>query len=92
MSDNHNMPDIVVYTAAFCGYCAGAKNLLGKKGVEFIEIRIDKEAGKREEMEQRAQRDSVPQIFIGDRHIGGFDDLVSLDMDDELDSLLGISA
>lgn len=92
MSDDNKTPDIVVYTAAFCGYCAGAKNLLGKKGVEFVEIRIDKEAGKREEMEQRAQRDSVPQIFIGDRHIGGFDDLVSLDMDDELDPLLGRSA
>lgn len=92
MNDHNRIPDVVVYTAAFCGYCAGAKNLLGKKGVEFIEIRIDKEAGKREEMEQRAQRDSVPQIFIGDRHIGGFDDLVSLDMEDELDPLLGLSA
>ncbi|MBL1277339.1 MAG: glutaredoxin 3 [Ectothiorhodospiraceae bacterium] len=86
-----SQPDIVVYTSAFCGYCSGAKSLLGKKGVEFTEIRIDKEAGMREEMEARAQRDSVPQIFIGDRHIGGFDDLVDLDMDDELDPLLGLS-
>lgn len=85
------LPKVVMYTAAFCGYCAGAKNLLGKKGIEFTEIRIDKEAGKREEMEQRAQRDSVPQIFIGERHVGGFDDLVDLDMDDELDPLLGLS-
>ena len=92
MNDNNKMPVIVVYTSAFCGYCAGAKNLLAKKGVEFTEIRIDKEAGKREEMMQRANRDSVPQIFIGDRHIGGFDDLVSLDMEDELDPLLGLSA
>lgn len=90
-SERNDTPVVVVYTAAFCGYCAGAKSLLSKKGVEFIEIRIDKEAGKREEMEQRAQRDTVPQIFIGDRHIGGFDDLVDLDMDDELDPLLGIS-
>jgi len=66
--------------------------LLGKKGVEFTEIRIDKEAGMREEMEARAQRDSVPQIFIGDRHIGGFDDLVDLDMDGELDPLLALDA
>lgn len=87
MSDK---PQVVVYTSAFCGYCAGAKNLLAKKGVDFLEIRIDKEAGMREEMERRSQRDTVPQIFIGDRHIGGFDDLVDLDMDDELDPLLGI--
>ena len=83
-------PEVVVYSAAFCGYCAGAKSLLQKKGVDYIEIRIDKEAGKRAEMEQRTGRSSVPQIFIGDQHIGGFDDLVDLDMDDELDPLLGI--
>lgn len=87
-----SQPKIVVYTSAFCGYCSGAKSLLGKKGVEFTEIRIDKEAGMREEMEARAQRDSVPQIFIGDRHIGGFDDLVDLDMDGELDPLLALDA
>lgn len=82
-------PQVVMYTAAFCGYCAGAKSLLEKKGVDYLEIRVDEAAGKREEMEQRAGRDSVPQIFIGDQHIGGFDELVELDMDDELDPLLG---
>ena len=91
MNESNNAPKVVMYTAAFCGYCSGAKNLLGKKGVEFTEIRIDKEAGMREEMEQRSQRNTVPQIFIGDRHVGGFDDLVDLDMDDELDPLLGLS-
>ncbi len=85
------MPEVVVYTMAFCGYCVGAKSLLEKKSVAYLEIRIDEEAGKREEMEQRAGgRDSVPQIFIGDQHIGGFDELVELDMDDELDPLLGL--
>lgn len=83
-------PKVVIYTSAFCGYCTGAKSLLGKKGVDYHEIRIDKEAGMREEMMQRSQRDTVPQIFIGERHVGGFDDLVDLDMDDELDPLLGI--
>lgn len=83
-------PQVVIYTAAFCGYCAGAKSLLEKKGADYLEIRIDKEAGKREEMEQRSSRDSVPQIFIGDQHVGGFDDLVDLDMDDELDPMLGL--
>ena len=51
---------IVMYTAASCGYCEGAKHLLGNKGVSFIEIRVDKEAGKREEMEQRSKSDTVP--------------------------------
>ncbi|MCF6337289.1 MAG: glutaredoxin 3 [Gammaproteobacteria bacterium] len=83
-------PETVVYTAAFCSYCAGAKSLLKKKGVAYLEIRVDEEAGKREEMEQRAGRDSVPQIFIDDQHIGGFDELVELDMDDKLNSLLGL--
>ncbi|MEE8379740.1 MAG: glutaredoxin 3 [Gammaproteobacteria bacterium] len=81
---------IVMYTSAGCGYCEGAKHLFGKKGVSFTEIRVDKEAGMREEMEQRSQRDSVPQIFIGDTYVGGFDELVDLDMDDELDPLLGL--
>ena len=85
-------PDIVVYTSALCGYCSGAKNLLKKKGVEFTEIRVDKEAGMRAEMEQRSGRTSVPQVFIGDRHVGGFDDLMELDMDGELDALLNIEA
>jgi glutaredoxin 3 len=80
---------VTIYTAAGCGYCDGAKHLLGKKGASFTEIRVDKEAGKRQEMEQRSQRDSVPQIFIADKHVGGFDELVDLDMDDELDPLLG---
>jgi len=83
-------PEVVVYTAAFCGYCSGAKSLLDKKGVDYLEIRVDKETGKRVEMEQRAGRDSVPQIFIGDTHVGGFDELVELDMDDELDPMLGL--
>jgi len=89
-ANEKKIPEIVMYTAAFCGYCAGAKSLLKKKGVAYLEIRIDEEAGKREEMEQRAGRNSVPQIFIGDQHIGGFDELVELDMDDELDPLLGL--
>ena len=81
---------IIMYTSAGCGYCEGAKHLLGKKGVTFTEIRIDKEAGKREDIDQRSQRDSVPQIFIGDTYVGGFDELVDLDIDDELDPLLGL--
>lgn len=91
MSDSETTtPEVVIYTSAFCGYCSGAKNLLEKKGVNYHEIRIDKEAGMREEMMQRSQRETVPQIFIGERHVGGFDDMVELDMEGELDPLLGI--
>ena len=82
----------VMYTSGWCGYCSGAKKMLDKKGVEYTEIRVDKEAGKREEMEERSHRDTVPQIFIGDVHVGGFDDLVDLDMDGELDPMLGIAS
>ena len=68
------------------------KTFAEKKGVKFTEIRVDKEAGKREEMEKRSQRNTVPQIFIGDVHVGGYDDLVDLDMDDVLDPMLGIAS
>lgn len=84
-------PEVVIYTTAHCGYCTGAKSLLDKKGVDYLEVRVDKETGKREEMEQRAGGDSVPQIFIDDQHVGGFDELVELDMDDELDPMLGLT-
>ena len=84
-------PEIVIYTSAFCGYCSGAKNLLNKKGVSYTEIRVDQEPGKRDEMEHRSGRETVPQIFIGQRHIGGFDDMMDLEVDGELDPLLGLS-
>lgn len=82
--------NVVIYTSGLCGYCSGARNLLNKKGVQYTEIRVDKEPGMRAEMEARSGRTSVPQIFIDDYHVGGFDDLVALDMDDELDALLKI--
>ncbi len=82
------MPRIVMYTTGFCPYCVGAKNLLKNKGAEWEEIRIDKERGKREEMMERSQRRTVPQIFIGELHVGGHDDLVALDKEGKLDELL----
>ena len=88
MSDK---PKVEIYTAAFCGYCTGAKNLLAKKGVEYTEYRVDQEPGRRAEMEQRSQRQTVPQIFINDHHVGGFDDMAELDMEGGLDPLLGLS-
>jgi glutaredoxin 3 len=81
---------VEVYSTALCPYCSRARHLLEKKGVEFVEYQVDKDPNLRSEMEQRSQRTSVPQIFIGGRHIGGFDDMAELDIDGELDALLGL--
>ena len=83
------MADIVIYTSAFCGYCARAKRLLKAKGAEFNEIGVDMNPSLREEMMQKAGgRYTVPQIFINGRHVGGCDDLHDLDARGELDKLL----
>ena len=83
------MPRIEIYTKAFCGYCARAKRLLETKGVAFEEHDITMGGPRRMEMLQRANgRSTVPQIFIGDRHVGGCDDLYALDSRGELDRLL----
>ena len=84
------MPNVVMYTTGFCPYCIRARQLLKKKGVEFTDLRVDKEPRLRSEMEQRSGRFTVPQIFIDDRHLGGCDDLFELDWDGELDELLGL--
>lgn len=83
------MANIVMYTTAVCPYCINAEKLLVSKGVKEInKIRIDLEPERREEMMQRTGRRTVPQIYIDDRHIGGFDDLRALDMAGGLDPLL----
>lgn len=83
-------PDVTIYTTAFCPYCVRAKMLLDKKGVSYTEIAVDKQPDKRIEMEMKSGGSSVPQIFIGDKHIGGCDDMYELEMDEELDALLGL--
>jgi glutaredoxin 3 len=81
---------IRIYSTAFCGYCERAKALLTRKGLAFTEIRVDEEPGQRDEMLRLSGgRRTVPQIFIGDRHVGGFDDLYALDRSGGLDSLTG---
>jgi glutaredoxin 3 len=82
--------DVVVYSTGWCPYCVRAKALLERKGVPFREIRVDEDPAERQTMldRSRGQR-TVPQIFIGDRHVGGFDDLYALDKAGELDPLLG---
>jgi glutaredoxin 3 len=83
-------PDIVLYTKTTCGYCAAAKALLRDKGVSWREIDIGSDEAARDEMTRRSGRRTVPQIFIGETHVGGFDDLAALDQRGQLDALLGI--
>jgi glutaredoxin 3 len=83
---------VVIYTTSWCPYCARAKRLFEGKGVAYTEIDVDSVAGARAEMQQRTGRTSVPQIFVGERHLGGFDDTKALDDKDELDPLLAGSA
>ncbi len=82
------MPAIDVYTQPWCPYCARALNLLDKKGAAYREIDAPHGTPQRAECEARSGRDTVPQIFIGTRHIGGCDDLMALDRAGRLDALL----
>lgn len=82
------MPNVIMYTTAVCPYCVQAKRLLTEKGVLVDEIRIDLDPNKREEMMTKSNRRSVPQIFIGKTHVGGCDDLYTLERDGKLDALL----
>ena len=82
-------PDIVMYSSSWCGYCARARALLEGKGATFREVKVDEDPADRAAMLARSGgRRTVPQIFIGDRHVGGFDELYALDRSGELDTLL----
>ncbi|MDQ7016238.1 MAG: glutaredoxin 3 [Gammaproteobacteria bacterium] len=81
-------PEIIVYAMAACPYCAWAKRLLNAKGVEFDVRSVDGRPDLWAEVEDRTGRSTVPQIFIGDYHVGGYDDLSALERDGRLDSLL----
>jgi glutaredoxin 3 len=83
-------PNVKVYSARLCNYCNAAKRILDSKGVQYQEIFIDTDPTIRTEMEQLSQRTSVPQIFIGDTHVGGFDDLAELNREGKLNSILGL--
>jgi len=82
------MPEIIIYTTPICPYCTMAKRLLERKGASYNEINIDSKPGLREEVMTKTRRRTVPQIFIGEFHVGGFDDLQALDRQGELDPLL----
>ena len=80
--------DIKLYTTRFCPYCVRAKMLLDKKGWSYCEIAVDGDYEKRAEMMQKSGRHTVPQIWIGDLHVGGCDDLFRLELAGELDRLV----
>ena len=81
-------PIVHVYTSANCSFCNGAKKFLARKQVEYQEFRVDTDDARREEMLRRAKRTSVPQIFIGDYHVGGYQELIELDRGGKLEELL----
>jgi len=83
------MAKALIYSTALCGYCTAAKNFLDTHHISYEEIRVDLESAKREEMINRTQRRTVPQIFIDDRHIGGYEDLVQFARTDEFARLVG---
>ena len=82
------MSNVIVYSSDYCPYCSRAKQLLSSKGVAFEEIKVDGKPQIRAAMSQKAGRTSVPQIWIGDKHIGGCDDLYALERAGKLDALL----
>jgi len=82
-------PAVVMYTTGWCPYCERSRKLLAAKHVNFEEINIESQPEKRAEMQTRSGRRTVPQIFIGDQHVGGCDDLHALEDAGKLDGLLG---
>ena len=83
-------PDIVMYSSGWCPYCVRARALLERKGLPFREIKLDENPADRDVMLARSGgRRTVPQIFIGERHVGGFDELYALDKSGQLDALTG---
>ena len=86
------MPHVLMYSTAVCPYCIRAEQLLARKGITDIEkVRVDLMPERREEMMTRTGRRTVPQIYIGETHVGGFDDLAALDHAGKLDALLSQS-
>ena len=77
-----------MYTTAMCPYCQMAERLLRAKGVDIEKVRVDLEPARRVEMMQKTGRRTVPQIYVGDTHVGGYDDLAALDRAGKLDPLL----
>jgi len=82
-------PTVTMYSTGWCPYCSRARSLLARKGVAVEEIDVEAAPEKRAEMQKRSGRRTVPQIFIGEQHVGGSDDLHALEAAGKLDALLG---
>lgn len=80
---------VVIYSSDYCPYCVRAKALLKKKGAAFEELVVDRDSGLRQEMTKKAGKHTVPQIWVGDTHVGGCDELYALERAGKLDALLG---
>ena len=82
------MAKVTIYTRPFCGYCARALKVLGDKGADFTEVEAGMDPKLRQEMMDRSGRTTFPQIFVGEQHIGGCDDMMALERAGKLDALL----
>ncbi|HKU86489.1 MAG TPA: glutaredoxin 3 [Casimicrobiaceae bacterium] len=82
-------PRVTLYTTGYCGYCVRAERLLAARGADVDRIRVDEHPAERVAMMQRTGRRTVPQIYIGDHHVGGYDDLAALDRAGRLVAMLG---
>lgn len=82
-------PKAVMYSQALCGFCAAARSLLESKGIAVEEIDVTMDPHRRREMQSRSGRRTVPQIFIGDTHVGGYQELAALEEHGELDAMIG---
>ena len=82
--------NVTMYATPYCPFCMRARQLLDAKGIEFTELRVDRDPSLRREMMERSGRRTVPQIFVDDSHLGGFDDMHALDAAGKLDELLGL--
>lgn len=82
-------PPITVYTSAICGYCVAAKNFLKSKGLSWTEVRIDTDPAERDRMIALTRRHTVPQIFVGEVYVGGYDDMMAMHRRGEFEPLLG---
>lgn len=87
MSTPSPSPQVTMYTTAVCPYCVAAKNFLKSKGREWTEVRVDLDPAEREKMMALTRRTSVPQIFVGDTHVGGYDDMIALHREGKLEPL-----
>ncbi len=81
-------PEILIYTSATCPYCVAATNFLKSKGRQWREVRVDLDLAEREKMVSLAKRTSVPQIFVGETHVGGFDDMMAMHRAGNLEPLM----